>query len=393
MALQPASGARDLLPRDVGVNRWIAEQLAAVYKRWGYEEVTPPSLERIDTLEAGGAIQSHQVVQVVADEALGLRPEMTASIARAACTRLAAMQRPLRLHYRGSTFQAQRAEDQGLRIVEDLQSGVELMGANGIAGDAELLRLLLDAGSHLPLSAEHQPTLLIGHQRLLSVLLETVEPALRSTVRRHVCGLNRVALSQLELPKQQRLQLLQLLQLRGEPAAVLNGLEALLGPTDLLAELKGLIRIIEEQASRAGIRLQLDPTFHPDFELYDGVMVKLVCQGLDAPVAIASGGRYDALVQRFSPDGAVASGVGFSFAVEAVRQLLEQADQLPPRQDGQLVLVAFSQPNQLHPALNLLEQLHQSGQPAELWPEPCANETEAKQIATQRGVNAVRWVG
>lgn len=393
MALQPASGARDLLPRDVGVNRWIAEQLAAVYKRWGYEEVTPPSLERIDTLEAGGAIQSHQVVQVVADEALGLRPEMTASIARAACTRLAAMQRPLRLHYRGSTFQAQRAEDQGLRIVEDLQSGVELMGANGIAGDAELLRLLLDAGSHLPLSAEHQPTLLIGHQRLLSVLLEAVEPALRSTVRRHVCGLNRVALSQLELPEQQRLQLLQLLQLRGEPAAVLNGLETLLGPTDLLAELKGLIRIIEEQASRAGIRLQLDPTFHPDFELYDGVMVKLVCQGLDAPVAIASGGRYDALVQRFSPDGAVASGVGFSFAVEAVRQLLEQADQLPPRQDGQLVLVAFSQPSQLHPALNLLEQLHQSGQPAELWPEPCANETEAKQIATQRGVNAVRWVG
>ena len=393
MALQPASGARDLLPRDVGVNRWIAEQLAAVYKRWGYEEVTPPSLERIDTLEAGGAIQSHQVVQVVADEALGLRPEMTASIARAASTRLAAMQRPLRLHYRGSTFQAQRAEDQGLRIVEDLQSGVELMGAKGLAGDAELLRLLLDAGSHLPLSAEHQPTLLIGHQRLLSVLLEAVEPALRSTVRRHVCGLNRVALSHLELPEQQRLQLLQLLQLRGEPAAVLNGLEALLGATDLLAELKGLISIIEEQASRAGIRLQLDPTFHPDFELYDGVMVKLVCQGLDAPVAIASGGRYDALVQRFSPDGAVASGVGFSFAVEAVRQLLEQADQLPPRQDGQLVLVAFSQPSQLHPALNLLEQLHQSGQPAELWPEPCANETEAKQIATQRGLATVRWVG
>ena len=393
MALQPASGARDLLPRDVGVNRWIAEQLAAVYQRWGYEEVTPPSLERIDTLEAGGAIESHQVVQVVADEALGLRPEMTASIARAACTRLAAMQRPLRLHYRGSTFQAQRAEDQGLRIVEDLQSGVELMGAKGLAGDAELLRLLLDAGSHLPLSAEHQPTLLIGHQRLLSVLLQAVDPAMRSTVRRHVCGLNRVALSQLELPEQQRLQLLQLLQLRGEPTAVINGLEALLGATDLLAELKELISIIEEQASRAGIRLQLDPTFHPDFELYDGVMVKLVCQGLDAPVAIASGGRYDALVQRFSPDGAVASGVGFSFAVEAVRQLLEQADQLPPRQDGQLVLVAFSQPSQLHPALNLLEQLHQSGQPAELWPEPCANETEAKQIAAQRGVATVRWVG
>ena len=98
-------------------------------------------------------------------------------------------------------------------------------------------------------------------------------------------------------------------------------------------------------------------------------------------------------MQRFSPEGAAASGVGFSFAVEAVRQLLEQADQLPPRQDGEVVLITYSQPSQLHPALNLLEQLHQSEQPAELWPEPCANETEAKQIAAQRGVSAVRWVG
>ena len=71
-------------------------------------------------------------------------------------------------------------------------------------------------------SAEHQP-LLIGHQRLLSVLLEAVEPALRSTVRRHVCGLNRVALSTLNLPEPQRRQLLELLQLRGEPTAVIKG--------------------------------------------------------------------------------------------------------------------------------------------------------------------------
>ena len=127
MALQPASGAQDLLPREVGANRSICDQLAAIYSRWGYEEVMPPSLERLGTLEAGGAIQSCQVLQVVADEELGLRPEMTASIARAAATRLAAMPRPLRLHYRGSVFQAHKAE-QGQRVAEDLQSGVELMG-------------------------------------------------------------------------------------------------------------------------------------------------------------------------------------------------------------------------------------------------------------------------
>ena len=52
MALQPASGAQDLLPREVGANRSICDQLAAIYSRWGYEEVMPPSLERLGTLEA-----------------------------------------------------------------------------------------------------------------------------------------------------------------------------------------------------------------------------------------------------------------------------------------------------------------------------------------------------
>eukprot|EP01036_Dinobryon_divergens_P057373 gene57373-76598_t len=62
MALQPAAGAKDLNPRDVERNRQICDQLAAIYRLWGYQEVTPPSFERLDTLEAGGAIDGREVV-------------------------------------------------------------------------------------------------------------------------------------------------------------------------------------------------------------------------------------------------------------------------------------------------------------------------------------------
>jgi len=45
--------------------------------------------ERLDTLMAGGAIQQSTVIQLQnAEEELGLRPELTASIARTAVTRL-----------------------------------------------------------------------------------------------------------------------------------------------------------------------------------------------------------------------------------------------------------------------------------------------------------------
>ena len=243
MALQPASGAQDLLPRDVGANRWICEQLAAVYNRWGYAEVMPPSLERLDTLEAGGAIESSQVLQVVADEPLGLRPEMTASIARAACTRLAAMPRPLRLHYRGSTFKAQRIEDQGIRIAEDLQSGVELMGAPGLAGDSELLRLLLDAARGLPFSADQSPTLLIGHQGLLDLLLSGAPEAQQPALRHVLCALDRVSLKAMDLEPGLAQRYLAVMDLHGEPHTVLAQLKQMLGSTSsLLHEISQLVR-------------------------------------------------------------------------------------------------------------------------------------------------------
>ncbi len=392
MALQPASGAQDLLPRDVGANRWICEQLAAVYNRWGYAEVMPPSLERLDTLEAGGAIESSQVLQVVADEPLGLRPEMTASIARAACTRLAAMPRPLRLHYRGSTFKAQRIEDQGIRIAEDLQSGVELMGAPGLAGDSELLRLLLDAARGLPFSADQSPTLLIGHQGLLDLLLSGAPEALQPALRHVLCALDRVSLKAMDLEPGLAQRYLAVMDLRGEPHTVLAQLKQMLGSTSsLLHEISQLVNAIQRQAVEQGIRLQLDPTFHPDFELYDGLMVKLVCQGDHAPIAIASGGRYDRLVQRFTPGDDQATGVGFSFAVEGLRQLLQSRSALPGSDGEAVQLVAFSRSEQLQVALDRLQEIHRQGQRAELWPDPCTSQMDAEQIAVMRGGQLV-WL-
>jgi ATP phosphoribosyltransferase regulatory subunit len=84
-------------------------------------------------------------VRLASDEPLGLRPELTASIARAASTRLAERPRPLRLWAMGSTFRSSTADGGSQRLHEQLQSGVELLGAQTAAADVELMRLLLAA--------------------------------------------------------------------------------------------------------------------------------------------------------------------------------------------------------------------------------------------------------
>lgn len=391
MALQPAAGARDLNPREVDGNRWLCDQLAAVYRLWGYAEVAPPAVERLETLEAGGGINDRELVRLAADEPLGLRPEMTASIARTACTRMAGRPRPLRLWSSGTVFRSGQSDSGQHRLEEGLQSGVELLGAAGAeagAGDAELLRLLLACLRQLGIGAAHGPTLLVGHHGVLTALLDQVPAAQRTATRKALISYDPLALADLELPAHQRQVLQQLMRLRGEPDKVLYQLEQQLGPSALLEELAGTLAIVAPVAAAQGVRFQLDPSFQPHFDLYDGLVLKLVCRGAEAPQAIASGGRYDALVGRF---GGAAAGLGFSFDVEALRDLLGTEATAPQRPT--LSLVAYAGQAQLAAALEALEGLHGAGERAELLPQPCATAAAAEAIAAERGCSVARWLG
>jgi ATP phosphoribosyltransferase regulatory subunit len=389
MALQPAAGARDLNPREVEHNRRLCEQLAGTYRLWGYKEVAPPHFEHLDTLDAGGGINQRELVRLVSEEPLGLRPELTASIARAACTRMAGRPRPLRLWAEGPTFRSQVAEGGQQHISEELQSGVELLGDSTAAADVELMRLLLAAAGAVGLGPQHQPRLLVGHHGVLSSLLDQVPAELRQAVRAALSDFDVLALARLPLAENQRQRLMALMRLRGEPVQVLYQLEQWVGPVPLLADLAASLELVAPAALREGISLHLDPTFQPHFALYDGLVLRLVCQGPTAPVPVASGGRYNALVGRFSPEPQQAAGVGFGFAVTALRDVLGL-------QDGQgwtgPTLVAYGHDSLLGRALDELEVLHHAGQAAELHGSALTSQAEADAIAAQRGCSRALWL-
>ncbi|MEA5390629.1 ATP phosphoribosyltransferase regulatory subunit [Cyanobium gracile UHCC 0139] len=393
MALQPAAGARDLNPGQVDSNRRLCDLLATVYRLWGYQEVAPPTIERLDTLKAGGAIAERELVRLAADEPLGLRPELTAPIARAASTRMLGRPRPLRLWASGTTFRSFIGDGGGQRISEQLQSGVELLGEPSAAADTELLHLLLAAVATLELSAEHRPTLLVGHHGLLSALLSQVPAEQRSAARHALTDFDPLALAALSLSDSQRQRLMALIGLRGEPVRVLYQLEQWLGPVPLLESLAATLASVQEPAGALGVRVQLDPTYQPHFDLYDGLVFKLVCQGSDAPVAIASGGRYDGLVGRFCRDAAQAAGTGFGFDVEAIRDLLESASTTPAAVEvpGPW-LVASATAAGLGAALRRMAELHGGGEAAELCTRPCADQAAAAQLAAERGCRGAVWL-
>lgn len=242
MVYQPPTGARDLLPLEVNQQRWIEARLQRVFQRWGYRQIITSTLERLEALTAGGAVDPATVLQVQAAEEesdLGLRPELTASIARAAATRLAQAPRPLRLFYLANVFRKGRRQ-------EIYQAGVELLGAGTMLADAEALLLLCDCLSHLGLApVDENPSadpamicsLVVGEAALTRSLLEPFPEKLRSQVLQAIAQLDRVTLESLDLAPALKTIALTLLDLRGDP-------------TDVLARLKQL-PITEAQAAIA----------------------------------------------------------------------------------------------------------------------------------------------
>jgi ATP phosphoribosyltransferase regulatory subunit len=152
MVYQPAAGARDLLPLDVAQKRWIEDRLEQVFQRWGYHRIITSTLERMDTLMAGEAIQRQMVIQLQnsQNEELGLRPELTASIARTVVTRMADATYPQRLYYNANVFR-RNWEGRHNRQQEYYQAGVELLGAEGLLANGEVLLLVADCLTALDL--------------------------------------------------------------------------------------------------------------------------------------------------------------------------------------------------------------------------------------------------
>ena len=97
MALQPAAGARDLVPQQVEINHALTKRLAEVYKLWGYEEVSPSFINTLETIKGRGVIEENEVIGIVSNNSLCLRPEMTTSIVKLTSTRLVNKKRPIRL--------------------------------------------------------------------------------------------------------------------------------------------------------------------------------------------------------------------------------------------------------------------------------------------------------
>ncbi len=412
MVYQPPTGARDLLPVEVAQKRWIEDRLQQVFHRWGYHRIITSTLERLDTLMAGGAIQRSTVIQLQAleEETLGLRPELTASIARTAVTRMLGAA-PERLYYNANVFRkAEVGSHSGQQ--EFYQAGVELLGGGGLMADAEILLLLMDCLSNLGLgqlgkfapASATVPTwsLILGEAGLTRSLLSAFPGALGDQVRQAIANLDRITLETLPMTAELRDRALRLMDLRGKPADVLQTVSQLdLDPVQQAAvtNLKSLIDLLQDSVTlQAGdlpceLPIVLDLSLIRTFDYYTGIVFEAVSTSPAGPQTLGQGGRYDQLLGLYHPEGQSQPGIGFSLQIEQLHQVLLSTEQLPHHIPGSDWLIVSESPQSHAIAFAQAQILRSAPEPAIVEIDLTGKPREAlRHYARDRRIAQIAWI-
>src|SRR5918999_6193135 len=276
-------GTRDVLPEEMRELREICEHMRGRFEDSGYGEIHTPAIEYEEVLRRGEERAAGARYRTFDEQGdvLALRSDMTIPIARVVGTRYADAAMPLRFCYFAHAW---RAVERGVgEPREFLQGGLELIGASGPEGDAEVVALTIEALDAVGLRRHR---IGIGDGSLYRTLLHDLEvpedrhmPLLECLSRRDLVGLDRVVS---DLPERELL--VKLPSLRGGPE-VLEHAEGLRDLHALLAERGVADRVI----FHLGLVRELGYYTGAVFEVYDPAV----------GFTLGGGGRYDELIGRF----------------------------------------------------------------------------------------------
>jgi len=352
---------RDLLPAEAESQGRLLSRLLGTFDLFGFQRVSLPVFEYADVLERGlGAIEPQNLLRFVepeSGEVVALRPDVTPQVARLVSTRLAHHPMPMRLCYRGSVVRRQR--ERARHDQQILQAGIELVGAAGPAADLEVIEVTTTALRQAGLSSF---TVDLGHGAIAQSLLTSVSSTVRADLLealslKDAADLGRRAIRH-GVPAATREALLALLRLHG-------GLEVFAAARESLHDTPAWPHVVELEAlARAVDQAELAPALVVDIgetrtvRYYTGPMFQVLAEGPGQ--AVASGGRYDALYERF---GQARSAAGAAVHVDHLRWALGS------HQNGhrhRVLVVGGRGDGQIE--RRLLAELRQGGVPAALGP-------------------------
>lgn len=316
-------GTRDLLFSSCRALRQTENAVRDALEERGYSEIITPAVEYYDVFaQANPELDQDQMLKIIdkSGRICVARPDNTTPIARIAATRLDDAALPVRLYYSQKVFRSVSG-DHGHKG-EFLQVGAELIGADGLAADKDILSAAFAALSR---TGADNFRIELGHAEIYKALIEELgaDAASSEAIRRLIENKSFAALGDALQPFGSRpaaKALSDMPQLFGG-IEVLDEVETLTGNVRVLGAITYLRRLYQAlDEAGYGDRIMIDLGLVHEMDYYTGIMFRGYIGGAGA--AILAGGRYNALCAKFGRD--LPAG-GFGIDVESVAESLQGA--------------------------------------------------------------------
>lgn len=318
MSFQIPRGTQDILPGEVEKWQLIEEKAKELCRNYNYHEIRTPIFEYTELFQRGVG-DSTDIVQKEmytfkdrGDRSLTLRPEGTASTVRAYVQNklFGDAQQPTKLYYIGPMFRYERPQKGRTR--QFVQFGIEALGSNDPAIDAEVINLAMELYQELGLKhlklvinslGDHE-----SRQAHKDALVKHFEPVIDE-----LCG---------DCQSRIKTNPLRILDCKRD-----RDHEAMENAPSILDYLNEESRTFFEQVKsyldEMGVAYEVDPTLVRGLDYYNHTAFEIMSEapGFGAITTLSGGGRYNGLVEEVG--GPETPGIGFAMSLERFLLALE----------------------------------------------------------------------
>ena len=345
-------GMRDFSPEEMAKRNYIFQTIENVFRRYGFEQIETPSMENLSVLtgkygEEGdrliykilnsgdylkdiehlGDLEAKQLTPKISDKAL--RFDLTVPLARYVVMNRNEISFPFKRYQIQPVWRADRPQKGRFR--EFYQCDVDVIGSNSLLNEVELLQILSESFEEFKIQ---NSKLKINHRKILMGLAETIGAADKLTdLTVAVDKLDKIGADKFheELYK------------RGLSEEAIIKLDSIIPMDDTEVDLATITeKLKDSESGNQGITeisgilqhcqnlglstVEFDVKLARGLDYYTGCIMEASVSDSDIG-SIAGGGRYDDLTGVFGlPE---VSGVGVSFGVERIYEILESKGLFP----------------------------------------------------------------
>jgi ATP phosphoribosyltransferase regulatory subunit len=289
----------DILPAEAERMESLRRVLLDHFRAHGYRLVQPPLVEHLDSLLTGTGhdldLQTFKVVDSMSGRLLGVRADITPQVARIDA-HLLNEPGTTRLCYAGSVLRTTAGIGETREIA---QIGAELFGEAGIAGDTEVILLLLSSLAAAGVGALHLDLGHVGVYRALAagagIGSDSEDAELFDALRTK--DVPTVTALTGRLAPAWRDALVALASLYGPAGEVLAAASARLPDTPAIRNALAALDTLARAAVPQVEALHIDLADLRGYHYHSGAIFSVFTPGLSA--AIGTGGRYDGIGKAF----------------------------------------------------------------------------------------------